>query len=157
VAGSIPEGQFRRVVIALALNLSGPTEETDSEHQAVQVLFVDSFSGNHVLEPFMLPAELTYDPANRSLKAIYLPSGADFYQVTFTDASLSNWRVLGQWTPGDYTLPTPPTYGDRADKAAFIAADLVEGVSYQDLLEFNDTNLADLVEFVKAFSMIEVP
>jgi hypothetical protein len=158
VAGSIPEGQFRRIVIALALELSGATNETGPRNHAVQVLFVDSFSGNHILDPFLLPAELAYDADNRLLAVTGLPAGADFHQAAFTDdASLSNWYVLGQLVAGDFTLPTPPAYGDRASTASFISADLIDGLNYQTLLEFNNTNLSDLIELVKAFSLTEIP
>ena len=154
VAGRIPEDQVQRTIFAVATNSARPVEEP--EYYAVQVLFVDSFSGNHYLAPFPLPAEATYDPATRSLKVVYMPSGVDYLQSVFLDDLEAGWHVLGEWAPGDYTLPPAPAEGDRAATAGIFAVDL-DPAGYQDVLEFNDTNLGNLVEVLAAFSYSEVP
>ena len=155
VAGRVPEDQVQRVIIALALNLSGLAGETSCV--AGQIIHLDQFSGTHTLTPFLPPAEVAYDPQNRELTVTQLPTGVDYYQITLTGELDTIWNLLGQWAHGTYTLPAVPPEGDRSDKADFYTIDLIDGVSYQDLLEFNDANLTDLVELVRAFSYAEVP
>jgi hypothetical protein len=155
VAGRVPEDQVQRLVIALALNLSSLEGETSCI--AGQIIPLDQFSGTHTLAPFMLPAEVSYDLLNRELAVTQLPVGMDYSQITLIGELDTFWNVLGQWAPGTYSLPIPPPEGDRSDRADFYNIDLIDGVTYQDLLEFNDATLGDLVELVEAFSMIEVP
>jgi hypothetical protein len=154
VAGRIPEDQIQRTIIAVATNSTRSAE--DPKYYAVQVLFVDSFSGNHHLAPFLPPAEATYDPVDRSLKVVYMPNGVDYLQSVFLDDLEAGWHILGEWVPGTYSLPPAPAEGDRAATAGIFAVDLYPA-GYQDVLEFNDSNLGNLVEVLAAFSYSEVP
>jgi hypothetical protein len=155
VAGRVPEDQVQRLVVALALNLSSLEGETSCI--AGQIIPLDQFSGTHTLAPFMLPAEASYDLLTRELTVTQLPVGMDYSQITLTGELDTFWNLLGQWSPGTYTLPSPPPEGDRSDRADFYNIVLIDGVTYQDLLEFNDVNLMNLVELVQAFSFSETP
>jgi hypothetical protein len=76
--------------------------------------------------------------------------------VIFDGGDEVNWNVLGEFATGDYVMPAAPPEGDRSKKAAFISIKLQSGLDYQDVIEFNSTNLADLVELVETFSFTDV-
>jgi hypothetical protein len=154
VVGRIPQEQVQRVVIAVAQNLA--KEESDPEYFSMQILFVDKFYGAFTLATFIPPAAASYDPTSRSLNVTHLPDNADILQAVFLDDLEAGWQILGEWAPGDYSLPPPPPEGDRAATAGIFAVDL-DPVGYQDVLEFNDTNLGNLIENLGAFSFTEVP
>jgi hypothetical protein len=159
VAGRIPEGQVKRVVIALAMNVSGLAGSTDTPMAlAGQVMYVDSFSGTHTLPAFMTPAKATYVPDSGLLKVVDAGAGADYTQAIFTSsADDKNWHVLGVFANGDYTLPTDPDPQDpRSHGVSFINIDLKAG-DYQSLVEFNDGNMGNLVELVTSFCFLDVP
>ena len=160
VAGRLPEDQVQRVVLAVAFNRSAfPYGFLESDPEplrlAAQVLFVDSFSGTHTLPEFLNPAEVTYDPATRHMEIIQAPSGADYFQASFQDENGAGWHVLAP-DAVSFDLPAAPPEGDRAGKRSFVSIDL-ESTTYQDLAEFNDANMGDLVEMIYAFSFSEVP
>ena len=154
VIGRIPEEQVQRVVIAVAQKLA--MEEGEPEYFSMQILLVDKFYGAFTLDTFIPPAAASYDPATRNLSVTHVPDNADFLQTVFLDDLEAGWQILGEWAPGDYTLPPPPPEGDRAATAGIYAVDL-DPVGYQDVLEFNDTNLGNIIEAVKAFSYKEIP
>jgi len=159
VAGRIPEGQYQRVIIALAMNVAGLAGDTGTPTAiGGQVLFVDSFSGTHNLPAFMEPAKATYAPDSGLLKVVETGTGHDYFQAIFTsDADDKNWHIVGDFAAGDYTLPTDPDPADpRNHGASFIKIDLESG-DYQSLVEFNDANMGNLVELVANFCFLDVP
>jgi hypothetical protein len=152
VAGRIPEGQFHRVVIALAVKLEydgGP------EQWAGRIMFVDSFSGTHTLPEFMLPVVGNFDPQGRRVEVSQLPVGADFLQLVFTGENGSSWHVLTEYF-ASIDLPPAPAEGDRADSVGIYAVDLDSG-GYQELVELNELNMGNIIENLGAFSFTEVP
>jgi len=159
VAGRIPEGQFQRVVIALAMNVAGLAGDTDTPTAiSGQVLFVDNFSGTKPLPAFMTPAKVTYAKDSGVLKVIDAGTGQDYTQAIFSSsADEKNWHVVGEFAAGDFTLPTDPNPQDpRSHSVSFISIDLSTG-DYQSLVEFNDDNMGNLVELVSKFCFLEVP
>lgn len=157
VAGRIPESQVQRVVVALALNVSGLMGDGDQGLQlGGQVHFLDDFSGSVSLDEFVTPAVGTYDDATRTLSMTEVPA-TSYHQVIFSAGNEINWHVIGEWAAGDYTLPDAPAAGDRAKDASFISIQLADGLTFQDIAAFNSTNLADLVEVVESFVFSEVP
>ncbi|MBW1811282.1 MAG: hypothetical protein JRJ87_24035 [Deltaproteobacteria bacterium] len=54
-------------------------------------------------------------------------------------------------------MPTAPAQGDRAGDASFISIQLKAGLTYQDLLNFDEDNMGKLVELVESFCFHEVP
>jgi hypothetical protein len=160
VAGRIPEGQYQRVIIALAMNVAGLAGDTDTPTAiGGQVLFVDNFAGTHTLPAFMNPAKAKYVPDSGTLSVIETGSGHDYFQAIFTSsADEKNWHVVGNFTDAqDYALPTDPDPSDpRNHGVSFIKIDLGTG-DYQSLVEFNDGNMGNLVELVANFCFLEVP
>ena len=159
VAGRIPEGQFQRVVIALAMNVAGLAGTTDTPTAiGGQVMFVDTFSGTHTLPAFMTPAKATYAPDSGVLSVVETGSGHDYFQAIFTsEVDEKNWHIVGDFAAGDFTLPTDPDPQDpRNHGVSFIKIDLESG-DYQSLVEFNDANMGNLVELVANFCFLDVP
>lgn len=157
VAGRIPESQVQRVVVALALNVSGLMGDGDQGLTlAGQVHFLNDFSGSVSLDSFITPAVGTYDETSRTLSMTEVPA-ASYHQVIFTAGNEVNWHVVGEWEAGDYTLPAAPADGDRSKDASFISIQLADGLTFQDIAAFNSTNLADLVDVVESFVFSEVP
>ena len=152
VAGRIPEEQVHRTVLALAVKLA---DEGGPGRRAVQIMFVDSFAGTHDLPAFLLPVEATYDPQARNLEIVHVPDGVDFLQAVFSGEDDSGWHVFTE-DFSSFDLPAAPAEGDRADSAGIYAVNLGMG-GYQDLVEFNDTNLGNLIEITTSFSEVEVP
>ena len=150
------EGVTERVVIVMAFNLESLVwPETVRMNLGGQIMFVDAFEGNFVLPPFMLPADVTYDPAMRRMDISQVPAEADCVQAIFSTENGKNWNIWME-DATSFDLPFAPADGDRADHASFVSVDLAGTVTYQDLVEFNDTNLADLVMLVDAFSFQEL-
>ncbi len=139
------------MTIALATNIANHDPPTT---YAVQVLFPDTFEGTHVLEDFMLPAEASYNPLTRFLDITQAPP-ADCYQVTFRDDNNTGWHIFDT-SPNPFYLPTVSPEGYRIRKAKLYSLDLKDGVTYQDLPAFNETNLGSLIELVKAFAVHKV-
>ncbi len=151
VAGRLPEDQVRRVVLALAMDTT--TGDIGWRSLAGQVLFVDEFSGTHILPPFRAPATVTYDPLDRRASIADLPAGTDYLHMIFDGPANSTWQVLAPPAEGAFDLPAAPPFGDRADAMTLVAVELANGVSYQDLPAFNDTNMNILIELVTAFAI----
>jgi hypothetical protein len=82
---------------------------------------------------------------------------ASCHQARFTAGSAGDWRIVGAWEPGAYTLAEPPADGDRADAASFVAFHLRDDLGCGDLFSFNDANLADLARLADAFVVSRVP
>jgi hypothetical protein len=157
VAGRVPEQSIQRVVIAMALNISAYSNEEGPRYHAGQVLFVDDFSGTHDLDEFLLPSQAAYDSTDKVLSVTGLPSGIDYSEAIFAGDNDTGWHILGQWATGDYTLPVDPDPDDpRSSRASIICVDLIDGLDYQELVEFNSDNIGDLPYLVKAFSYAEV-
>jgi hypothetical protein len=152
VAGRIPEGQYQRIIVALAAKLE---DDGSPQQWAGQVLFVDTFSGTHTLPEFMLPVEASYDAVGRRLEVVQVPNGAEFLQAVFAGENESSWHVLTE-DFGSFDLPVAPPEGDRAESVGVYAVDL-DSRGYQGLVEFNDLNMGNLIENLKAFSFSEVP
>lgn len=154
-AGRIPEEQVKRVVLAITLNaysFASDEEEIEPLRLAAKLIPLDSFAGDHALPEFPLPAVTMYDPSTRRLEITGVPEGADYFQATFSDENGFSWKVLTHDSTSFDLLAAPPE-GDRSAQVSFISVDLVDGVTYQDLVEFSGTNIVDLVE---AFSYTEV-
>ncbi|RME23392.1 MAG: hypothetical protein D6806_11395, partial [Deltaproteobacteria bacterium] len=155
IAGRIPEGQIKRVVLVLGLNVSGLMGGNGAFALSGIVKYVDAFSGTIDAGTFMPPPEsVSYDGGSRTISVSGVPS-ATFHQVLFSGADQANWNVVGVFTDGDYTLPAAPASGDRADSATFISLKLVDGVDYKGLLTFDENNMARLVELVESFSVFK--
>ncbi|HOX45924.1 MAG TPA: hypothetical protein PK668_20145 [Myxococcota bacterium] len=153
VAGRLPEGQYQRVVVALALSIASLTaEDSAGMNLAGQVYFVEDFTGTLNLSAFMAPATVNYDPATRAVTFSGL-TGIDYLHMIFSGDGDSTWQVLapaGQTSP--YTLPDAALVGtDRSAGAAVVGIKLIDGVTYQDIPAFDDQNMADLVSLVKEF------
>jgi hypothetical protein len=154
VAGRIPEDNVQRVIVVGALNASASLHNEDRPF-AAQVILVDSFEGNYTLEEFLTPPAASYDPVTRHLEFSQVHDNADCFRAAFSDDKDSSWHVFtDEMIPID--LPAAPSEGDRSSTANLISIDLIEGLSYQDLPSFNDTNLIDLALLVKAFSYTKV-
>ena len=98
---------------------------------------------------------MTFDDITRHLEVSDIPAGTDYCQATFsTERGTISWDVLGEWAPGGYNLPAAPSMGDRSDTATFIAIDLQSGLGFQDLPEFNATNMNDLPRLVRQFVIV---
>ncbi len=157
IAGQIPEGQLDRVIVALALNTSNLSSDSeDVEIRAGQVLHVSEFSGTHTLNDFLPPAEAAYDSGARHLEVASLPSGTDYCQAVFTGSNDEKWQVSGEWVTGGYDIPTAPASGDRSEGASLFCIKLADSIGYQDLVEFNDTSMGNLVDLISGFSYTEV-
>ncbi len=158
VAGRIPEDQVKRVVIVLALNMSGLAGGGDEGLALAGVVkYVSEFSGTHNIADFLTPpASAAYNATERKLSVTGIPAGVTLNQVIFTGDDESNWNVMGVFTDGDYTLPTAPAAGDRSEDAKFISMKLSGGLSYQDLLKFDENNMGRLVELVESFCFFEI-
>jgi Big-like domain-containing protein len=155
VAGRIPEGQVQRVVIALALNMGGLIGGEGGLSMGGRVMFVDDFTGTHNLSGFLTPpTTATY--AGRALTVAGVPAEATYQQVIFTGSNESNWNVIGVFGDETYTLPDAPAQGDRSAGANFISIKLKDGLTYQDLLNFDEDNMGKLVELVESFCFHEV-
>ncbi len=161
VAGRIPEDQVQRVVLALALNSYSFHTDLEKEQPlrlGVQVIFLDSFDGEIALDEFPAPPGTSFDPATRHLEVTSVPPGTDYIQATFRDKTNNTRHVLAEDASGlSLDLPEASPEKDRADRIRVLCIDLQDGVSYHDLLAFNDTNIGDLAELTRAFSMAEVP
>ncbi|MBW2703285.1 MAG: Ig-like domain-containing protein [Deltaproteobacteria bacterium] len=153
VAGRLPEASIRSFVLALAVRMKSASQP-GWEAVGGQVYFVDTFSGTFPLAAFMPPAAIVYDSAARRADVSGLPAGADLIQLVFSRPDAKSWRVLIPGSGGDafgYDLPEPPAAGDRADSASVMVIKLANGVDYQDLVTFNDSNLGDLFGLVAEF------
>jgi hypothetical protein len=150
VVGRLPEEGLRRVVVALALSLD------NLNIRAGQVLLVQSFDQTVTPSAFMPPPVATYDPVARNLNITQLPASTDVVQIVATDDMNRRWHLFSDSSPLT-SLPAAPPQGDRADRVGIIALLLGSPVTYQDLPEFNDTNLGDLAELVSSFSYTQVP
>jgi hypothetical protein len=157
VAGRIPEEHLERVLVAAAVNLNDMTG-TGSRQLALAgqvILLGNSFNTVVTLDAWMAPPVMTYDDSARRLAVSDIPGSADYCQATFnTGRGTISWDVLGEWTAGTYDLPSAPASGDRSDTATFIAIDLQSGLSFQDLPEFNATNMNDLPLLVRQFVLV---
>jgi len=157
VAGRIPEDQIKRVVVVLALNMSGLMGDNNEGLSLGGVVkFVDEFKGTHEISGFITPpASATYNATERKLTVSGIPSGVTVNQVIFTGNNDANWSVMGVFGDGDYTLPAAPQSGDRAKNAKFISMKL-NTVDYQGLLKFDENNLTRMIELVDSFSFFEI-
>jgi MYXO-CTERM domain-containing protein len=160
VAGRIPEDQVQRMVLALALNVGDlSAEEPQPFALAGQVIFLgDSFDTTVTLDSFMAPATISYNETTRTLDVADIPANADYCHTIFSTGDGSTfWHVLGEWAAGSYTLPAAPTTGDRSATATFVSIDLIDGLDFADLPEFNSTNMGDMAELVKSFVVVSPP
>ena len=66
------------------------------------------------------------------------------------------WHVLGDWSTGDYLLPPAPAAGDRAGGALIAGIRLQGSLDLQDLIRFNDVNLADVWAVTRHFVQAEL-
>jgi hypothetical protein len=153
VAGRLPEGQYQRVVLALALSISSLTGDDDAGmNLAGQVFFVNNFTAPITLAPIMAPADVTYSEATRTVSFSGF-GGVDYLHMIFSGSGDSSWQVLAPASAASpWTLPEAALVGtDRARSAAVVGIKLIPGVTFQDLPAFNETNMADLVSLVKEF------
>ena len=156
VAGRLPEGTYRRVLLAVALDYAEIENREGVHAVAGQVRFLDDFGGTVELDEFMPPAVIEYDAVGRTLDVASVPPGADYVQAVFhSENDLGSWLILDDGWDGTFQVPTESTFWDRSSHATFVAVDLREGVSYQDILEFNSTNMGNLVELVEAFVYVD--
>jgi hypothetical protein len=70
VAGRLPEGTYRRVLLAVALDYAEIESNEGVQAVAGQVRFLDDFSGTVELDEFMSPAAIEYDAVGRTLDVI---------------------------------------------------------------------------------------
>ncbi|MBW2699778.1 MAG: hypothetical protein JRF33_03075 [Deltaproteobacteria bacterium] len=153
VAGRLPEDQVQRVVVALGLNIGGLMDDTGGGLTiAGQVLYVDSFSGTHSLPAFMTPADVTFDAAARTATLTALPAGIDYMHMIL-DGAAASWQIMApSATAGTvFDLPEDPASGSYMDALNFVAIDLADGTSFQDIPAFNGSNMDSLVELVGSF------
>jgi hypothetical protein len=158
VAGRIPESQVQRVIVALSLNMAGLIGGDEGLSLGGVVKYVDDFSGTHTLDGFMTPpTSALYTPGSRELTVEGVPTDASiFQQVIFGGDDESNWNVVGVFGDETFTLPDAPAPGDRSDSAAFISMKLKGGLTYQDVLKFDENNMGRLVELIESFCFHEV-
>ena len=83
-----------------------------------------------------------------------VPTGIDYVLMLLTGENAGSWQVLHPGTLGVFDLPDAPAAGDRADGMGLVALKLAGGVTYQDLIAFNDTNMNDLVSLVSEFVIV---
>jgi len=155
VAGRLPEGTYQRVVVALALNIGKLTAE-DNEDPLVlsgQVHFVDSFSGSLTLNTFMEPAGYSFDAGTRELTVDSVPADADAL-LALASGDAGTWQILHPAETGAITLPAAPPAGDRLDGLGMGVMKMAGGVTYSDLIAFNDDNLVDLVTLISDFVIV---
>jgi hypothetical protein len=160
VADRIPEDQVERVIVALALAKSNfDTTSTKPTLICGQVIFPEgnAFQGNVMLDTFMTPAKVYFNYNGRYLESLSIPADTDYVQTKLVDEGYNDWSILGEWAVGTYGIPSAPPEGDREWPVSYTAIDLVDGLSFADIAEFNDTNMADLVRLVKAFVMTSIP
>ncbi len=164
VAGRIPEGQVKRVAVALALNVSalagGITGGSSGTKLAGQVIFFDDNKFNTTstieLDAFPAPPTATWNAGERKLTWANLPAGMDYLQAIFSGSGGKNWNYMVPASASQILLPAAPAAGDRADDANFVSIKLVNGASYADLVRFGSgKNIANLVELVKSFVFTE--
>jgi hypothetical protein len=155
VAGRLPEGSYRRFVIAVALNIAKlrDPDNTDPTVIAGQVRFVDSFDGSLTLNGPMSPAVFTYYPLSRQVDLTDLPAGADTV-VLLASSAAGTWQIFHPAVTGLIDLPAAPAAGDRSDRLNLAALKFAGAMTYSDLIAFNDTNLDDLVSLVSEFVVV---
>ncbi len=158
VAGRLPEGSYQRAIVVLALNIGklSDSENTDPMVIAGQVHLVDQFDGTLNVNNLMGPAEYTFDPESanpRQVNLISVPAGID-YVLMLLSSDAGSWQVLHPGTIGLFDLPDAPVAGDRAAGMGLVALKLAGDVTYQDLIEFNGTNMNDLVSLVSEFVIV---
>ncbi|MBN2493501.1 MAG: hypothetical protein JXR96_02825 [Deltaproteobacteria bacterium] len=153
VAGRLPEDQVQRVVVALALSISSLMGDEGGELAlAGNVMFVDTFTGSHGPLSFMQPADVTFDATGRTATLTALPAAADYMHMIFTGEGDATWQVMAdKATDGTvFDIPEDPASGTYLNSLNFVAIDL-DGIDYQDIPAFNDSNMDDLVQMVSSF------
>ena len=102
----------------------------------------------------MEPADVTYDADSRHMDVSGTPPGADCFQAVFATDSGKKWNIWSEHA-ASFDLPPAPPEGDRSESHGFVSIYL-GSTTYQELVEFNSTNLADLALIVEAFSYVEM-
>ncbi len=156
VAGRLPDGTYDRVIVVLALNIAklSDKENTDPLVLGGQVRYVDSFSGKLNLNAFMEPASYTFDSENRQVTVDSVPSDASAMLFLANKKDVGLWQIFHPIATGTIEMPAAPTAGDRLDTVGMGVLKFSGGVTYSDLIEFNDTNLVDLVRLVSDFVVV---
>jgi hypothetical protein len=163
VRGRIPEDQVTRLVIALALDIDSLLYSRGRViTTSAQVIRMpnNEFSGNFTLEPFMAPCKAYYNANTRTLTVLEKPEGATYFHSIYDSPDNSNWHVLGgadDWQIGDYTLPPDTNLPEDRSVSANLIGVKLDGVSYQDYVAFNGSNMNDLTSLVTAFSYTDAP
>ena len=105
IAGRLPEDGAQRMVLALALNLSGLLAEDNGQPLVIagQVQFVDSFNQTITLNDFMPGPEFTYS-AEKELNITSLPANSTYTQLLFSGDN-GSWHVLKRQPPAPLAFP----------------------------------------------------
>ncbi len=162
VNGRLPETQVQRALVVISANIDqliGGLLNGTSVTIAVsgQIVQLPAFAGTQTLNPFMVPAQGSFDAATRKLNLSYLPEEIDYAQLLMaSEVNNANWNILGQFEKGELTIPTPALKGDRADAANVITFRLNGRTDYQGLLRFDDLNLNDLVTLIESFTYTHI-
>jgi hypothetical protein len=155
VAGRLPAGSYERVLIALALNFGKLTDPDNTDPLVIsgQLHKVADFNSPLTLNTFMEPAAYTYDAGKRQVDITTLP--ADTSTVLMLGSGDSgSWQMFHPGGSGLVDLPAAPVHGDRSDVLGIGVLKFSDGVSYSDMIAFNDNNLVDLVRLVSDFVIV---
>ena len=155
VAGRLPEGTYERVVVALALNIAKLTDSENTDPMVIsgQVIFVDDFTGTMSMGALMEPAAYNFDVGTRTVTVDSLPADHDALLV-LGSGDAGSWQVFHPGATGAIAMPAAPAAGDRMDGVGIGVLSFADGVTYSDLISFNDTNLVDLVTLVENFVVV---
>ncbi len=152
VAGRLADGSYQRVIACLALTAD---ELFDQGPAAVagQVHLVDAFGGSLALRPFMDAPVHAFDPSTRSVNLDSLPAGLDALVMIGRQARRS-WQILHPPGDGQIDLPPEPVGGEPLDSLDLAALRLRDGLTYSDLIAFDEATLTDLVRLVSDFALV---
>ncbi len=159
-------------VIALAVNLNGLFSDAEPLCTIADRSGCTALAGVVDMRPaFAFDADVafpggfvgfednaTYTAADRT----YSPNGAvpnaNVYRVNMKSAEMKEWNVFYSGANA-FPLPAAPAgFEDRSTAAALSVQSMkVEGTDLDGLVDFDETNLSNLVDVTSAFSTVDLP
>lgn len=158
-------------VIALAVNLNGLFSSAEPVCTVADRSGCTALAGVVKMQPaFAFDSDVTFagfvgfeDNATfTAATRMYDPNGAvpnaNVYRVNMKSAAMKEWNVF-YGGANSFALPAAPAgFEDRSAAAALSVQSMkVEGTDLDGLVDFDSTNLSNLVDVTSAFSTVDLP